>query len=109
MAFLEEPEVFDVEDFGDGEAVVHFGEVDVARTDSGHRVRALRGFDGGLQADEARLLVQIRMVGGDAEPRDEHRPVRELVRAVGRREEHGGGAVGLRATVEEMQGRAHRR
>src|SRR5262249_1614485 len=42
VALLEEPEVFDVEDLGDGEAVVHLGAVDVGRTDAGHRVRALR-------------------------------------------------------------------
>ena len=73
LPFSHEAEVLDVEDLGDREAVVHLGHVDVGRADAGHRVRALRRVDRGLQPDEARLLVQVRVVGGDAEAGDEHR------------------------------------
>ena len=53
--------------------------------------------------------MQVRVVGTDAEAGDEHGPVGELVRPIGRHEQRGGGAVGLRAAVEQVQGMAHRR
>ena len=64
--------------------------------------------DGRVEADEARLLVQVRVIGRDAEAGDVHRVVGELVRALGAHEERRGGTVGLRAAVEEVQRRADR-
>ena len=49
------------------------------------------------------------MIGGDAESGDEHRPVGELVGAIGGGEQDGRGTVGLRAAVEQMEWRAHGR
>ena len=63
----------------------------------------------GLDLDEGVLLVQVRVVGGDAEAGDVHRPVGELGGALGGHEQHRGRAVGLRAAVEEVQRMAHRR
>ena len=81
VALLEEAEVFDVEDLGDREAVVHLGAVDVARADAGHRVRALRRARRvALISVKTVLLVQVRVVGRDAEAGDVHGLVGELAR-----------------------------
>ena len=67
-------------------------------------VRALGGETRGLDRREARLLVQVRMIGRDAESRDVHRIGSELLGPVGVHEDHGRGPVGLRAAVEQVQG-----
>ena len=109
VTLVEEAEVFDVEDLGDGEAVVHLGAVDVARTDPGHGVRALRCHPCDLDLGEAVLLVQVWMIGCHTEPGHVNRLVGELTGSLRSDEQDGGGAVGLRAAVEQMQRMAHGR
>ena len=99
-ALLDEPEVFDVEDLGDREAIVHLGAVDPCRLDAGHRVRALGRESRRLDLGEAVLLVEVRMVGGNTEPRDEHRCVGEFARSLRVDQDRGRGTVCLRAAVE---------
>src|SRR5207245_425368 len=70
LALVEEAEIFDVEDLGDGEAVVHFGAVDLARLDARHPVCPLARDGRGLETGEALLLVQVRMIRGDTEAGD---------------------------------------
>ena len=52
---------------------------------------------------EALLLVQVRVVCGDAEAGDVDGLVRELGGTIGVDEDRGRGAVGLRAAVEQVQ------
>ena len=56
-----------------------------------------------------RLLVQVRVVGGHAEPGDHDRLVGELRGPLRRADDHRRGAVGLRAAVEQVERVAHRR
>ena len=61
-----------------------------------------------LDLGEAVLLVQVRVIGRDAETGDVHGLVGELTRPLGADEQHRGRAVGLRAAVEQVQRMAHR-
>src|SRR3989442_14738663 len=61
LAARAEAQVLVVEDLGDGEAVVHLGEVDLRRCNLRLCVGLLRGAHRGLEADvaEARLVVGL--------------------------------------------------
>ncbi len=108
FALVEEAEILDVEDLGDGEAVVDLSDVDVAGSHAGHLIGATRGVHGRGETDEPGLLVQIGVIGRDPEPGYVHRPVREVAGTLGRGEDHSRSTVGLRAAVEQTQRIAHR-
>ena len=100
---LAEAEVLVGDELGDREAVVHLGEVDVLGSDAGHRERLPRRLDGGREGREGPLPAADQRVGRQPGAPQVDRLVGELRRQVGASEQHGGGAVGGGAAVEQAE------
>src|SRR5437870_6158901 len=75
---LDEPEVFDREDLGDREVVVHFGDLYVLRLESCFLARALPRDDGCIHHREVASVVECEEIARLAGPEDADRRVREL-------------------------------
>src|SRR5436309_3668591 len=106
-ALLAEAEVLVGEQFGQGEAVVHLGDVDLLPRirDPGLRVRLPGGVLGRLSAQEVEVRVLLR-VGRERDRDGAHEdevvamPLRQLAPGEDRRR----GTVGLRGAVVEAEG-----
>src|SRR6185436_14940396 len=93
LALAAEPEVLDLAEDGEGEAIVDLGDIDVSRSDPGHRERARRRL-GEAQRREVRTLRddarRIGMALGGAHHVD--RPPLQVPGALRRADDDGGGA-----------------
>ena len=92
------------DDLGDGEAVVQFGELDVARAarpPSCRPSRAARRTAG--KRGDVLLLIERHVVGRLRDAQNAHRLVGELARALERRQQHRGRAVADQRAIVEVQ------
>src|SRR5947209_13002562 len=78
LPLLDEPEVFDREDLGDREVVVHFGDLYVLRLESCFLERALPRADGGIHHREVASVVECEEMPRLAGPEDPDGLFREL-------------------------------
>ena len=102
-----EAEIFVAEKFGEGEAVVELGHVDLARgvADARHGIDLLRRPGGGLPGKEVVVWVFLGVGSGlDRDSLDEHSIVAPGPGQVGSHDHRGGGPIGLGGTIVETEG-----
>ena len=98
---IAEPEVLVVDELDAREAVVHFGDIDVGRSDAGHRVRLLRRLHRRWEGRHVGLVLVHHAIEPEADAPYPHRPVGVAVDDLFAHQQQRGGAVALgRAVVE---------
>lgn len=99
-----ETEIFHGDDFGDGEAIVQFGEIDLAGGEAGHAVGALGGGTERGERGDVFFLIERQIVArlGDAE--NVNRGVGPLFSAFEGDEHNGGCAIADEGAIVEVEG-----
>ena len=93
FALRDKTQIFRRQDFGDGEAVMDFGELDIGGGDAGHFVGFLRGLNDGGQRRNVVFLIERHLIGGLGDASYPHRLACELGRALQRSDQNGGRAI----------------